>query len=279
MAGEGRQCPARYACAILCYTVDSGRIGEESCSSGEETMPTTCAVLAPDDRRLVHELLADVGACASVGQRLRLITARLLGAPYLAHPLVGSATEPEVFTVTLQGFDCVTLVETALALAWADEREAFLTRLRQVRYRHGEIAWQQRLHYATDWLHHHVQHGRLSEVVCGEAKQHITRRLDVLPGLPPHTATWRYCPTAALPAVSPRVVDGDIIFFVSMRQGLDVFHLGMLFRATQGVRLRHAARSRGQVIEQALADFCTANTMPGFLIARPCEKPHYPQSL
>lgn len=242
-------------------------------------MPTTCSVLAPDDRRLVYELLAAVGECASVGQRLRLLTARLLGAPYLPHPLVGSATEPEVFTVTLQGFDCVTLVETALALAWADDREAFLTLLRQVRYRHGEIAWQQRLHYATDWLHHHVQHGRLSEVACGEAMQRITRRLDVLPGFPPHTATWRYFPTEALPAVSPRVVDGDIIFFVSMRQGLDVFHLGMLFRATQGVLLRHAARSRGQVVEQELADFCAANTMPGFLIARPCETPHYPQSL
>jgi len=109
--------------------------------------------------------------------------------------------------------------------------------------------------------------------------QRMTRRLDVLPGFPPHTATWRYFPTEALPAVSPRVVDGDIIFFVSMRQGLDVFHLGMLFRATQGVLLRHAARSRGQVVEQELADFCAANTMPGFLIARPCEKPHYPQSL
>ena len=242
-------------------------------------MPTTGSVLAPDDRRLVHELLADVGECASVGQRLRLITARLLGAPYLPHPLVGSATEPEVLTVTLQGFDCVTLVETALALAWADDSEAFLTLLRQVRYRHGEIAWQQRLHYATDWLHHHVQHGRLSEVACGEAMQRITRRLDVLPGFPPHTATWRYFPTEALPAVSPRVVDGDIIFFVSMRQGLDVFHLGILFRATQGILLRHAARSRGQVVEQELADFCAANTMPGFLIARPCEKPHYQQSL
>src|SRR5215831_18349421 len=263
----------------LCYTVDSDSIGEESCISGEETMPTTCSVLAPDDRRLVHELLAAVGECASVGQRLRLITARLRGAPYLPHPLVGSASEPEVFTVTLQGFDCVTLVETALALAWADNIEAFLTLLRQVRYRHGEIAWQQRLHYATDWLHHHVQHGRLSEVACSEAMQRITRRLDVLPGFPPHTATWRYFPTEALPAVSPRVVDGDIIFFVSMRQGLDVFHLGMLFRTSTGVLLRHAARSRGQVVEQELVDFCAANTMLGFLIAHPCEKPHYPQSL
>src|SRR5215475_229483 len=152
----------------LCYTVDSGRIGEESRISGEDTMLTTSSVLAPDDRRLVHELLAAGGACASVGQRLRLITARLLGAPYLPHPLVGSATEPEVFTVTLQGFDCVTLVETALALAWADDRAAFLTLLRQVRYRHGEVAWPQRLHYATDWLHYHVQYGRLREVACGE---------------------------------------------------------------------------------------------------------------
>jgi hypothetical protein len=228
---------------------------------------------------LVCELLAEAGAGASVGQRLRLITARLLGTPYLPHPLIGSATEPEVFTVTLQGFDCVTLVETALALAWAADLEAFLTLLRQVRYRHGEIAWQQRLHYATDWLHHHVQHGRLSEMACGGAMQRITKRLDVLPGFPPHTATWWFFPTEALPAVSPHVADGDIIFFVSMRQGLDVFHLGMLFRTTQGILLRHAARSRGQVVEQELADFYAANTMPGFLIARPCEKPHSAQSL
>jgi hypothetical protein len=259
--------------------MDSGSIGEESCISGEETMPMTCSVLAPDDRRVVHELLTAVDGCVSVGQRLRLITARMLGAPYLPHPLIGSATEPEVFTVTLQGFDCVTLIETALALAWADDREAFLTLLRQVRYRHGEIAWQQRLHYATTWLRHHVHHGRLSEVACSEAMQRITRRLDVLPGFPPYTATWRYFPIEALPAVSPRVVDGDIIFFVSTHQGLDIFHLGMLFRATRGALLRHAARSRGQVVEQELAAFCAANTMPGFLIARPCEKPHYPQSL
>src|SRR6516165_10079618 len=65
----------------LCYTVDSGGLGEENCSSGEEIMPTTCSVLAPDDHRLVHELLAAAGVCTSVGQRLRLITARLLGAP------------------------------------------------------------------------------------------------------------------------------------------------------------------------------------------------------
>jgi hypothetical protein len=263
----------------LCYTVDSGSIGEESRISDEETMPTPCAVLAPEDCSLVHELLAAVGARASVGQRLRRITARLLGTPYLPHPLVGSATEPEVFTVTLQGFDCVTLVETALALAWAHDLETFLTLLRQVRYRHGEIAWPQRLHYATDWLHHHVQHGRLSEVTCGEVMPRLTRRLDVLPGFPAHTATWRYFPTEVLPAISPRVLDGDIIFFVSMRQGLDVFHLGMLFRATQSVLLRHAARSRGQVVEQKLADFCAANIMPGFLIARPCETPHDPQNL
>jgi hypothetical protein len=227
----------------------------------------------------VYELLAAVGRGASVAQRLRLITARLLGAPYLPHPLVGSATESEVFTVTLQGFDCVTLVETALALAWADDGEAFLTLLRQVRYRQGEIAWQQRLHYATDWLHYHVRQGRLREVTYGEAMPRITRRLDILPGFPPHIATWRYFPTEALSTVSPCVVDGDIIFFVSTRQGLDVFHLGMLFRATPGVLLRHAARSRGQVVEQELANFCAANTMLGFLIARPCETPHYPQSL
>lgn len=243
-------------------------------------MPTTCSILSPADQAFVHTLLTEVRAYPAVGQRLRLITARLLGSPYYTHPLIGSATEPEVFTVTLQGFDCVTLVETALALAWVDGTDAFPMLLRAVRYRHGEIAWLQRLHYATDWLHYHVQHGWLHEVTCGETRSCMTRQLDILEGFPPHTATWRYFPTSALPAVSPQVTDGDIILFVSTHPGVDVFHLGMLFRAAEGIVLRHAARSRGQVVEQALSDFVAANTMPGFIIARPCERPHeQPQGL
>lgn len=209
-----------------------------------------------------------------VGQRLKLITEWLLGCPYLHNPLIGSDTEPEVFVVTLQGFDCVTLVETALALAWAGDVNDFLVLLRQIRYRYGDIAWRQRLHYSTDWMSYHVRSGTFSDLTRGEETRGTTRRLSLLTALPPHTTTVRYFPTQTLQDASRCVADGDIILFVSTRQELDVFHIGMLFRDQEDILLRHASRSRGQVVEHTLDEFVHANTMPGFIVARPRERPH-----
>ena len=45
-----------------------------------------------------------------------------LGHPYQINPLIGSAGTPEVFTVSLDAFDCVTFVETILALSLADRK-------------------------------------------------------------------------------------------------------------------------------------------------------------
>lgn len=219
-------------------------------------------------------MLGSLPSQAEAGQRLKLITEALLGCPYLRNPLIGSHTEPEVFIATLQGFDCVTFIETALALTWAGDVQDFLVLLREIRYRHGEIAWIQRLHYSTDWLSYHVRRGTFSDLTHGAATQSITRRLALLAAFPPHTTTLQYFPTRMLQDVSQCIIaDGDIMLFVSTRQELDVFHIGMLFRAQGEVLLRHASRSRGQVVEQTLTEFVHANTMPGFIIARPQQRP------
>jgi hypothetical protein len=83
--------------------------------------------------------------------------------------------------------------------------------------------------------------------------------------------SFRYFPKRKLAQVSRRLKDGDLIFFVSTRKGLDVFHTGIVFRDADRVILRHAARSRGGVVEQELAEFVRSNRMPGFIIVRPTE--------
>jgi Protein of unknown function (DUF1460) len=238
-------------------------------------VPTTDRELSPAEYQLIAKMLHNLQAYPDVGQRLNLITTWLLGSPYLRNPLIGSDTEPEVLVATLQGFDCVTFVETALALAWANDVKDFLAVLRDIRYQHGTIAWLQRLHYSTDWVRYHVGHGTFSDLTQGATTQTMTRRLALLAGFPPHTSTLRYFPTPAVPDVSRCIVaDGDVVLFVSTRQELDTFHIGMLFRTQETVMLRHASRSRGQVVEQTLAAFMHANTMPGIIIARPQQRPH-----
>jgi cell wall-associated NlpC family hydrolase len=62
---------------------------------------------------------------------------------------------------------------------------------------------------------------------------------------------------------------GDLIFFVSTRKNLDVFHAGIIVRDGKSVLLRHASRSRGVVVEEELSEFLKANRMAGVIVVRP----------
>jgi hypothetical protein len=223
------------------------------------------------DRRLAGQLIREARRLPTVGARLKFITECFLGRPYFINPLVGSATEPEVFVATLDGFDCVTLVETSLALAWAADVPQFLALLREIRYRNGEVSYARRLHYSTDWMKANVRRGFLKDITRGADTLVRTKTLDFLKAFKPREVSFRYFPKRKLGKVSRGLEDGDVILFASTRKGLDTFHVGLLFRDNGQVVLRHAARSRGGVVEQELQGFVKANTMPGFIVARPVE--------
>jgi cell wall-associated NlpC family hydrolase len=231
----------------------------------------------PQDRKLNHKLarqiIKEARRLPSVAERMRLISAKFIGAPYFVGPLVGSASEPEEFVATLAGFDCVTYQETVLALAWANDVDEFLNLLRRLRYKNGEVSYAGRLHYSTDWVKANVKRGFLRDLTRGADTLARTKTVDFLKDFKPRAVTFRYFPKRKLGKVSRRFQDGDLIFFASTRQGLDTFHVGLLFRDGGRLLMRHAARSRGGVVEQELAEFVQANPMPGFIVARPVEQP------
>ncbi|HMM35354.1 MAG TPA: DUF1460 domain-containing protein, partial [Thermoanaerobaculia bacterium] len=105
----------------------------------------------PDLRR-ARSLLALAKPHTSLPARVEALSASLLGAPYVAHALVGSATEPEALVAPLDGFDCVTYVESVLALARAGDPSRFVEELRALRYDGGRVEWERRNHYMTDWV-------------------------------------------------------------------------------------------------------------------------------
>jgi hypothetical protein len=112
----------------------------------------------------------------------------------------------------------------------------------------------------------------MRRVSFGAAEVEKSRRLDVVPGLPPRTARLRYLPKRLVRRSADKLRSGDLVCFVSTRPHLDVFHCGLLFRVEDELRLRHAARSRGGVVEQDLFDFLRENRMAGILVARPMER-------
>lgn len=223
------------------------------------------------DRTRTQQILKDVAQLPTIGERLKFITAQFIGKPYIVNPLIGSDTEPEVFTASYDGFDCVTYLETCLALAWAKQAGEVNDLLREIRYRNGNIAWEDRLHYTTDWSKYHIKRGVFTDITRGADTLSRTKELNFLKACAPRTITYRYFPKRKLNKVSQRLHDGDLIYFASTRKGLDTFHVGLLFWVNDKLVLRHSAKSKGGVVEQELAEFVKVNTMPGFIVARPKE--------
>jgi hypothetical protein len=223
-------------------------------------------------RRLVERLLLATDNDASVSRRIDVFSRLLLAKPYQANPLVGSAQSEEVFTAALDGFDCVTYIETVLALARASTADDFVGWLRRIRYRNGTIRWECRNHYMTSWIGNNLRQRILETVSApGIPVSGRDRVLQAVPGLGALRTRVRCVPKRAVPRLSAYMRTGDLIFFASTRSDLDVFHAGILVREGQKSRLRHASRSQGLVVEQDLSDFLKSNRMAGVVVVRPRE--------
>jgi hypothetical protein len=94
-----------------------------------------------------------------LGEVVGSIGRMFLETPYVAHTL--EVEGPERLVVHLGGLDCLTFVESTLALARCVRRgrttmDDFRAELQQLRYRDGRIdGYPSRLHYFTDRLHVH----------------------------------------------------------------------------------------------------------------------------
>jgi hypothetical protein len=155
---------------------------------------TSFLPISEADRRVMQQLLNEARAYPTIGARMNVISARLLGRPYITHPLIGSPTQPEQFVTRMDGFDCVTYLETVLALAAARDVESALERLRALRYAKGKISYATRLHYTTHWNRANIQLGFLQDLTQGDGTLERTKTLNLLRSLAPQTETFRYFP-------------------------------------------------------------------------------------
>ena len=221
-------------------------------------------------RRRVEELLSKTKPNRSAGDRIEFLSRSFLGKPYKISPLIGASDTPEVFTVSLDEFDCVTYIETVLALSLASSMDEFLEWLRRIRYESGRVKWERRNHYMTDWIRSNIRAGALRRLSFPRLPAVMKeKKLDDVPGLPPVRSRFSCVPRTAMKKLLREMQTGDLIFFASTRKRLDVFHCGIIIVDGVRVLVRHASRSRGGVVEQELNEFLKANRMAGVIIARP----------
>jgi hypothetical protein len=191
---------------------------------------------------------------ASTEIRAEAASRALLGRPYLRGGPLGendsSLGDPQP-RFRLDGFDCVTYLETSLALARARDTSGLLSRMDSIRYQDARVAWRFRNHFFEgDWLPRNS--ARVGLVRFPEDTL-VTRRLDrrefygkrgisvpdtnvQLPILWRDRAISRY----AKPSDTTRLRG---VALVGKVDGYPVLHTGFLVeRKGAPAQLRHAAQ-------------------------------------
>ncbi|MDR0231278.1 MAG: DUF1460 domain-containing protein [Dysgonamonadaceae bacterium] len=220
-----------------------------------------------------------------------------LDTPYNASTL--ETNEEEQLVVNLQTFDCMTFVENCMALSRTIHLkdanfDTYKKELQAIRYRNGIIdGYTSRLHYISDWITNNQKMGILedkTQLLGGIVlPTHINfmsvnaQKYDYLSKHPEavekmrqiedsiNSRTYYFIPKEKIKDYEKQIKSGDIICFVTSIQGLDVSHLGIVYRKNGILTFIHASTTAKKVIINpiSIADYCKSiKSNKGIIVCR-----------
>ena len=219
----------------------------------------------------IDKLILPAKAQGDISARIDFISRALIGTEYRGYTLVGSQKSPEKFVVRDDAFDCVTFCETVLAAAIAADPSAFDATLKTIRYRDGIVAWRERNHYFFEWGQHNIEN-RLCRPIIMDGAVQIEKTVDSERGLSRRHFVMQVIPRALFMNNVALLMPGDIVGFVTHRPNLDYFHVGFVAFDKGEFMLRHAARSRGRVLDERMSRFVAVNGVRYVTLLRPQER-------
>ena len=299
------------AAALLCAIAAACADAPEEAASADTDLPSAAAEIeAPAADRIAvtaedTAIFARTMAWAQeqrldtlpIGPMIAALGRRFVGAPY--EPGTLDPPGPERLVVNLRTFDCVTFVESTLAMARvlrAGEPtfDAFTRELLRIRYQDGvPPTYPARLHYFSDWIASNEAKG-IVENVTGELGGVVDP--EPIAFMTGHRASYRqlgdtahlraieereaelsarervYIPEAGIADVAAEIRDGDIIAATSTLEGLDIAHTGIALWVDGALHLMHAplVGSVVEISEQPLADrIQRIEGQDGIMVARP----------
>ena len=206
-----------------------------------------------------------------IGQRMRQSTESLLGLPYILNG-IGELQEPDLDPfVRYDGFDCLTFIEEAMALALASDLESLESIRLDLRYHDLEHTYSTRNHFMiSQWIPNAVQKGYLKDITHTLGETHvvtkeITRRnwerwrgrhnFNLSPSEFP-VGTYRLgvlSLDSALQSI-PDIPEGALILVVRQNNPYNpvwISHLGFVVRYSESdVRIRHATKLAGGIVKE-----------------------------
>lgn len=235
-----------------------------------------------------------------MGDLVLKIGMNFLNTPYVAKTL--DKAKEEKLVVNLHQLDCTTFAENCLALAKTvksgkPDSKQFCSELEKIRYRDGKMdGYASRLHYFCEWISdneskHIVQ--SMAEKMGGKelpiSLNYMSTHPQEYPQLindPATTALIKaieekvsarkhfYIPASQFESIENQVKDGDIVTLTTNIPGIDVSHVGILFKKEGRVYLLHASSAIQKVVvstEPFAQYLAKSKKTTGVMIARPVE--------
>jgi len=241
------------------------------------------------DREILEayfEYIRENASSNNSGDLLAQTALFFLDTPYVAHTLEGNYEEQLV--VNLRGLDCVTIVESSVALVRAFQQgelsvEQFKNQLQFVRYRDGVIdGYPSRLHYFSDWIVNNEKNGIIRDITREIGGVPIRFHLNIMSTRPDsypalknrpdfveriqavehdiNERTFYFIPRHRIELKRDSIRTGDIICFVTSIEGLDISHVGIAYWVDDKLTFIHASLSAMKVLiePRSIADYVEA---------------------
>lgn len=282
----------------LTFVACGNNSNDESILMAEEVSSTSAA---PDTLGAVDSLLVALAPKLeglTMGEAVQTAGRAFLGRPYVAGML--DRSESETLVVDITSFDCVLLVEAAVAAARTVregnlDASGFADQIKKLRYRSGELdGYCSRLHYFSDWIGDNEQKGIVTDITEQAGGVEDLRTIDFMStnrslykqiatddslfaGIVDVEDSLRnrkrfYIPQSRIRESYSRIAAGDIIAITTSVKGLDISHTGIAHVDDNGVGFLHASTASGVVVAPDLSDYVNGNSkQTGIVIVRPSE--------
>jgi len=275
-------------------------------------LPFPVLAASPDESRLKAwgAALRSIGMnrrSLPLGTRAIRVGELAIGTPYEPYTLeayIKAGGDPkgvEPLTVSLTRFDCVTLVESCLAVARASDDggrptwQKFSREVERMRYRGGKRSgYVSRLHYFSEWISDGEKRGLVKDLGQELGGVNDTRPLRFMtehrssyPALADDQVyakigemeksldgnpRWVIA-TDRIVEIQDKIQTGDVLAFATAIPGIDVTHAAFAYRGNDGVlRVLHAPLSGGavEITRTTLPEYVARiRRSTGILIARP----------
>ena len=287
-------------------------IARSAAAIAATALPFPLSAASPDESRLkawgaALRSINMTRRTLPLGPRAIRVGELAIGTPYEPYTLeayIKAGGDPkglEPLIVSLTRFDCVTLVESCLAVARASDDgkpptwNRFSREVERMRYRGGKRqGYASRLHYFSEWISDGERRGlvkNLGQELGGtndtRPMRFMTEHRSSYPALADDTVFAKIgemeksldnnprwvIPTDKIESVQDRIQTGDVLAFATAIPGIDVTHAAFAYRGNDGIlRVLHAPLSGGvvEITRSTLPEYVAKiRRSTGILIARP----------